>query len=189
MSDFRLTLDPSHARCTASLNGMWEIAGGDAAAAAMPFTQAVPVPSLVDCAEPPYPWQEYDYHWYRTRFTVMGEGALRSVFLKIHQCMYGTAVWVNGEKAGGSISCYTPQEYKIDGQEGIKNPVGMSGVRLEADVHIVTGQVTSVKNIIQAVQRARSAASTVRVLAGKRRIRSRPSTRTSEVTDAPPVHM
>ncbi|HNW91563.1 MAG TPA: cell division protein FtsA [bacterium] len=46
------------------------------------------------------------------------------------------------------------QEFKIDGQDGIKDPVGMSGVRLEADVHIVTGQVTSVKNIIQAVQRA-----------------------------------
>ncbi len=114
MSDFTLTLDPSLARCTASLNGTWEIAGGDAAAASMPFTCTVPVPSLVDCAEPPYPWREYDYHWYRARFTLMGEGTLRSLFLKIHQCMYGTVVWVNGEKAGGSISCYTPQEYRID---------------------------------------------------------------------------
>lgn len=46
------------------------------------------------------------------------------------------------------------QEYKIDGQDGIKDPVGMSGVRLEAEVHIVTGAVTSVKNIIQSVQKA-----------------------------------
>lgn len=46
------------------------------------------------------------------------------------------------------------QEFKIDGQGGIKEPIGMSGVRLEAEVHIVTGAVTSVKNIIQSVQKA-----------------------------------
>ncbi len=42
-----------------------------------------------------------------------------------------------------------PQEYLIDNQDGIKEPLGMSGVRLEARVHIVTGSVTSAQNIIK----------------------------------------
>ena len=40
-----------------------------------------------------------------------------------------------------------PQEFIVDDQDGIKDPVGMSGVRLEAEVHIITGAVTSAKNI------------------------------------------
>jgi cell division protein FtsA len=47
-----------------------------------------------------------------------------------------------------------PQEYIVDDQDGIKNPVGMSGVRLEAEVHVVTGAVTSVQNIIRSVERS-----------------------------------
>ncbi len=46
-----------------------------------------------------------------------------------------------------------PQEYIIDQQEGIREPVGMSGVRLEAKVHIVTGAVSAAQNIIKCVQR------------------------------------
>ncbi|MFU8805504.1 MAG: cell division protein FtsA [Bradymonadaceae bacterium] len=42
-----------------------------------------------------------------------------------------------------------PQEYVIDDQEGIKEPIGMTGVRLEAKVHIVTASVTSAQNIIK----------------------------------------
>lgn len=42
-----------------------------------------------------------------------------------------------------------PQEYIIDDQDGIRDPVGMSGVRLEAKVHIVTGSVTSAQNIVK----------------------------------------
>lgn len=42
-----------------------------------------------------------------------------------------------------------PQEYIIDEQEGIKEPIGMTGVRLEAKVHIVTASVTSAQNIIK----------------------------------------
>ncbi len=125
MPDYRLTLDPSRARSTVSLNGVWEIAGGDAAAPSMPFERTVPVPSLVDCAEPPYQWQQYDYHWYRTHFSIHGEGEIRSLFLKLYQSMFGTAVWVNGEKAGESISCYTSQEYKVDEycNDGLPNEI------------------------------------------------------------------
>ncbi|MFQ5542682.1 MAG: cell division protein FtsA, partial [Candidatus Binatia bacterium] len=46
-----------------------------------------------------------------------------------------------------------PQEYIIDDQDGIKEPLGMSGVRLEAKVHIVTGAVTSAQNIIRCCNR------------------------------------
>ncbi len=46
-----------------------------------------------------------------------------------------------------------PQEYIIDGQDGITDPVGMSGVRLEADVHVVTGLVTAIQNIERCVKR------------------------------------
>ena len=42
-----------------------------------------------------------------------------------------------------------PQEYIIDDQDGIREPLGMSGVRLEAKVHIVTGSVTSAQNIVK----------------------------------------
>jgi cell division protein FtsA len=47
-----------------------------------------------------------------------------------------------------------PQEFMVDEQAGIKQPVGMSGVRLEAEVHIITGAVTSARNICRAIQRA-----------------------------------
>ena len=47
-----------------------------------------------------------------------------------------------------------PQEFKVDGQGGIQDPLGMAGVRLEAKVHIVTGSVTAVHNIIKCCNRA-----------------------------------
>lgn len=47
-----------------------------------------------------------------------------------------------------------PQEYIIDGEPGIQNPVGMAGVRLEARMHIVTGAVTSVQNIVKCCHQA-----------------------------------
>lgn len=46
-----------------------------------------------------------------------------------------------------------PQSYVVDGQEGIRDPVGMSGVRLEAKVHIVTGAAASIQNIVKSVNR------------------------------------
>ena len=46
-----------------------------------------------------------------------------------------------------------PQEFIIDAQEGIPEPIGMSGVRLEAKVHLVTGAVSAAQNIVKCVQR------------------------------------
>ena len=47
-----------------------------------------------------------------------------------------------------------PQDFMIDEQGGIQNPVGMSGVRLEAKIHIVTGAVTSAHNIVKCANRS-----------------------------------
>lgn len=47
-----------------------------------------------------------------------------------------------------------PQDYIIDDQDGIKEPLGMSGVRLEAKVHIVTSAVTSVQNVVKCCSQA-----------------------------------
>ncbi len=46
-----------------------------------------------------------------------------------------------------------PQEFLIDSNEGIREPVGMSGTRLEAKVHLVTGAVSAAQNIVKCVQR------------------------------------
>jgi len=47
-----------------------------------------------------------------------------------------------------------PQEFIVDDQTGIQNPVGMAGVRLEAKIHIVTGAVTSAHNIVKCANRS-----------------------------------
>ena len=47
-----------------------------------------------------------------------------------------------------------PQTYVVDDQDGVKEPRGMAGVRLEVEVHLVTGATTSVRNVIRSVNRA-----------------------------------
>jgi len=47
-----------------------------------------------------------------------------------------------------------PQEFMVDAQEGIKEPIGMAGVRLEAKVHIVTGAVSAAQNIVRCAHRS-----------------------------------
>ncbi len=47
-----------------------------------------------------------------------------------------------------------PQEYRIDGEEGIKDPVGRVGVRVECNYHIITGETSAAKTIFMAVRRA-----------------------------------
>jgi cell division protein FtsA len=55
--------------------------------------------------------------------------------------------------ADRSVLYREPQEYLIDGQEGIRHPVGMSGVRLEANVHLVTGAASAIQNITKCINR------------------------------------
>lgn len=47
-----------------------------------------------------------------------------------------------------------PREFKVDGQDGITDPIGMSGIRLEANVHIVTGSQSAINNSIKCVEKA-----------------------------------
>lgn len=47
-----------------------------------------------------------------------------------------------------------PQEYIIDGQDGVTEPIGMNGVRMEAKIHVVTGLGTAIDNIYKCVERA-----------------------------------
>lgn len=56
---------------------------------------------------------------------------------------------------GEEIIHVIPQEYIIDNEGGIRNPIGHSGIRLEGSFHIITGQVSAVKNIYKCVERAK----------------------------------
>jgi len=54
---------------------------------------------------------------------------------------------------GDKIIHVIPQEFSVDDEPGISDPIGMSGVRLEANFHIITGQITATNNIIRCVDR------------------------------------
>jgi cell division protein FtsA len=56
---------------------------------------------------------------------------------------------------GEEIIHVIPQEYIIDNEGGIRNPIGHSGIRLEGNFHIITGHVSAVKNIFKCVDRAK----------------------------------
>lgn len=56
--------------------------------------------------------------------------------------------------AGSTILHLIPQTYAVDGQEGIKNPVGMHGFRLDVDTHIVTTTAASVENLAKCIRAA-----------------------------------
>ena len=47
----------------------------------------------------------------------------------------------------------TPQEFRVDNTRNIRNPIGMCGVRLEAHVHVVTGAISPIRNLIQCIER------------------------------------
>ena len=68
---------------------------------------------------------------------------------RLHEDMFKIAT-----QPGTEIIHVLPQEYTVDAQDGIIDPVGMSGVRLEGNFHIVTGQTTAANNIYKCVVRA-----------------------------------
>ncbi|MFZ6051000.1 cell division protein FtsA [Halocola ammonii] len=55
---------------------------------------------------------------------------------------------------GEEIIHVLPQEFTVDNEQGIKDPIGMSGIRLEANFHIITGQIAAAKNIFKCVSKA-----------------------------------
>lgn len=56
--------------------------------------------------------------------------------------------------AGEEIIDVIPQEYIVDGEQGVKQPIGMLGSKLEANFHVIIGQTAAAKNILKCVQRA-----------------------------------
>ncbi|MEO1587955.1 MAG: cell division protein FtsA, partial [Bacteroidota bacterium] len=68
---------------------------------------------------------------------------------RLHEDMFKIAT-----QPGTEIIHVLPQEYTVDNQVGIIDPVGMSGVRLEGNFHIVTGQTTAANNIYRCAVRA-----------------------------------
>ncbi|MCF8284808.1 MAG: cell division protein FtsA [Sphingobacteriales bacterium] len=55
---------------------------------------------------------------------------------------------------GEKIIHVLPQEFTVDNEQGILEPIGMSGIRLEANFHVITGQITAANNIIKCIERA-----------------------------------
>ena len=106
--------DSAKVRNEFSLNGLWELQAGSGEKRPQKYLSVVPVPGLVDLAVPSYNWDEVDYHWYRTHFTVDDDEMPTLAFLRINQAQFGTVAWLNGKEIGSSISCYTSQEYRID---------------------------------------------------------------------------
>jgi cell division protein FtsA len=69
--------------------------------------------------------------------------------LKVLQAARGVALPPDRE-----VVYLEPQDYVLDSQEGIRNPVGMSGARLEANVHLITGSSTALSNVVTAANLA-----------------------------------
>jgi len=75
-----------------------------------------------------------------------GSGAVtQDDILKVLQAARGVTLPPDRE-----IVYLEPQDYVLDSQEGIRNPVGMSGARLEANVHLITGSSTALRNVVTA---------------------------------------
>lgn len=55
---------------------------------------------------------------------------------------------------GDKIIHVFPQEFTVDNEQGITDPIGMCGVRLEANFHIITGQITAINNIFRCIEKA-----------------------------------
>jgi cell division protein FtsA len=55
---------------------------------------------------------------------------------------------------GDKIIHVIPQEFTVDNEQGITDPIGMCGVRLEANFHIITGQITAINNIYRCIEKA-----------------------------------
>ncbi len=99
-------------RFVIDLDGTWEIAQGVMDLAPDSFAHNVPVPGLVDMAEPAFEEvgkksERRQAFWYRREFTV--DAAIPDVaLLKIHKAKYGTKVFLNGAIVGEHLPCFTP---------------------------------------------------------------------------------
>ena len=94
-----------------ALNGTWQLAAGKTQPEK--WERTVPVPGLVDLAEPELNWQRYRYFWYRKVFELPGDAQFNRAILQLEQVQFGTEVWLNGHRVGGDIPCYTSQEFDL----------------------------------------------------------------------------
>src|SRR5436190_8471139 len=90
---------------------MWMLQGSNEESPPVEWNHRVPVPALIDCADPPYEWGNLAYHYYATRFQAPDES--QNALLIIEQAMFGTDVWLNGKYIGSDIACYTSQEHDV----------------------------------------------------------------------------
>lgn len=102
----------SNRRTVMDLNGTWEIAEGDMDLVPAVFKHKVPVPGLVDMAEPAFEEvgkksPKRQAFWYRRIFTLKKEVPDVAI-LKIHKAKYGTKVFLNGKLVGEHLPCFTP---------------------------------------------------------------------------------
>jgi len=89
--------------------------------------------------------QHSDYITRSDSEEVIGDADLDKLVNQVHKL-----IMLPGEE----IIHVLPQEYKVDGQSEIKQPIGMYGGRLEANFHVVVGQVTSIKNVGRCIKSA-----------------------------------
>ncbi|KAA3656204.1 MAG: hypothetical protein DWQ10_15920, partial [Calditrichaeota bacterium] len=94
-----------------NLNSAWRLAPGED----MPlqWRHSVPVPSLVDCADPSFDWQSFDYFWYKTHFIPSEIHPEQHVILQLEHVQFGAQVWLNGHLIGEDIPCYTSQWFDL----------------------------------------------------------------------------
>ena len=100
------------ARRIIDLNGTWQVAQGSMDAMPEAFEHEVPVPGLLDMAEPAFEdvgkkSERREAFWYRRTFDLKGASPEVAV-LKIHKAKYGTKVWLNGRVVGEHLPCFTP---------------------------------------------------------------------------------
>lgn len=94
------------------LNGTWQVAEGSMDSIPQRFGRTVPVPGLIDTAEPAFDEvgkrsEQRQAFWYRRTFTV--EGEIPDVaMLKLNKARYGTKVQLNGHLVGEHLPCFTP---------------------------------------------------------------------------------
>ena len=89
--------------------------------------------------------QHSDYITRENPEDVIGEDDIQKLIQQVYKL-----VMLPGEE----IIHVLPQEYKVDGQGEVKEPIGMHGGRLEANFHVVVGQVSSIKNIGRCIKSA-----------------------------------
>jgi beta-galactosidase/beta-glucuronidase len=109
----------SSKRVVVDLNGTWDVAQGSMDSVPASFEHKVPVPGLVDMAEPAFDEvgkksERRQAFWYRRTFEV--DVPIPDVaILKIHKAKYGTKVFLNGSVVGEHLPCFTPTLLNVKG--------------------------------------------------------------------------